>query len=198
MFVAAVEDESRQIPSRLLAERVARARRGRGAGGLAVAADVAAAVPALPQQHAAAERRAVSLASARRRGSHGALRQGAERRRGRDAGFAAGRGGRRCTPSPTRSPERWRAPRSRTTPRRPSVAPARRRGTSSRRRCAPARCCSRRRCRARCRATCASTSSPRVVPRRPTPRRRSPRRSRCPTRSTTRSRRQLDVILGGI
>ena len=77
------------VLSRLLAERVARACRGRRPGGLTVAADVAAVAPALPQQHAAAERRAVSLASARRRGSHGALRQGAERRRGRHAGFAA-------------------------------------------------------------------------------------------------------------
>ena len=92
-FVRAVEDESRRFyhdywvsESRAHAAAVARV-------GLAVAADVAAGAPALPQQHAAAERRAVSLAAARRRGSHGALRQGAERRRGPDAGLAAGGGG---------------------------------------------------------------------------------------------------------
>ena len=61
--------------SRLLDERAARARPRDRAGRLAVAAPVAAVAPALPEQHAAAERRAVSLAAARRRGTHGALRQ---------------------------------------------------------------------------------------------------------------------------
>ena len=186
-FVRAVEDESTAVLSRLLAERVARACGGGGPGRLDVAADVAAVVPALPEQHAAAERRAVSLAAARRRGSHGALQQGAECRRGPDAGLAAERGG-----GAVRLRSRDRRIGGEYRDRGQHDAGRTSRGhvvaiRGSRRRCAPVRCCSRRSCRLRCPGTCGSISSPPAAPRRPTPRQRSYRPLPCPTRSTMRS-----------